>query len=85
MTITGFDLNSYRQCMQRWNSAMETMVKQCLDLGPQWCLRVPYEQLVLHPRAWMQRVLRFLDIPWNDTVLHHEQAINKPGGVSLSK
>ncbi|XP_043240175.1 protein-tyrosine sulfotransferase 1-like isoform X5 [Amphibalanus amphitrite] len=85
VTITGFDLKSYRQCMQRWNAAMETMNRQCLELGPRWCLRVPYEQLVLHPRLWMQRMLQFLEIPWNETVLHHEQAINKPGGVSLSK
>ena len=85
VTITGFDLKNHRQCMQRWNTAVETMHKQCLQLGPEWCLRVPYEQLVLHPKEWMERVLRFLDIPWNDTVLHHEQAINKPGGVSLSK
>ncbi|XP_037091992.1 protein-tyrosine sulfotransferase-like isoform X2 [Pollicipes pollicipes] len=85
VTITGFDLKSHRQCMQRWNMAADTMNRQCQELGANWCLRVPYEQLVLHPRTWMERVLHFLDVPWNETVLHHERTINKPGGVSLSK
>lgn len=85
VTITGFDLKSHRQCMQRWNAAADTMNRQCQTLGAGHCLRVPYEQLVLHPRLWMRRVLEFLELPWNETVLHHEQAINKPGGVSLSK
>lgn len=47
--------------------------------------QVYYEQLVLHPEEWMRKILNFLDIPWNDSVLHHEEFINKPNGVSLSK
>lgn len=48
-------------------------------------IQVYYEQLVLHPEEWMRKILKFLDIPWNDSVLHHEEFINKPNGVSLSK
>lgn len=48
-------------------------------------LKVYYEQLVLHPEEWMRKILKFLDVPWNDSVLHHEEFINKPNGVSLSK
>lgn len=40
---------------------------------------------MLHPEEWMRKILKFLDIPWNDSVLHHEEFINKPNGVSLSK
>lgn len=47
--------------------------------------QVYYEQLVLHPEQWMRKILKFLDVPWNDSVLHHEEFINKPNGVSLSK
>ncbi|CAH1973196.1 unnamed protein product [Acanthoscelides obtectus] len=83
VTITGFDLTNYRQCMKKWNSAVESMNNQCKELGPSKCLRVPYEQLVLHPREWMDKVLRFLDVRWDDSVLHHEDFINK--GVKLSK
>jgi protein-tyrosine sulfotransferase len=49
------------------------------------CLAVHYEQLVLHPEAQMRRILKFLDIPWDENVLHHEQTIGKEGGISLSK
>ncbi|XP_030761903.1 protein-tyrosine sulfotransferase [Sitophilus oryzae] len=83
VTITGFDLTSYRQCLKKWNSAVEAMNTQCRDMGAGKCLRVPYEQLVLHPKEWMGKVLKFLDIPWNESVLHHEDFINN--GISLSK
>ncbi|XP_060529517.1 protein-tyrosine sulfotransferase [Cylas formicarius] len=83
VTITGFDLTSYKQCLKKWNSAVEAMNNQCKELGLNKCLRVPYEQLVLHPKEWMQKVLKFLDIPWNESVLHHEDFINN--GISLSK
>ncbi|XP_066956937.1 protein-tyrosine sulfotransferase 1 isoform X3 [Macrobrachium rosenbergii] len=85
VTITGFDLSSYKQCLQRWNNAVQTMNTQCEELGPTKCLHVYYEQLVLHPQEWMKKILDFLEIEWNDAVLHHEDHINKPGGVSLSK
>lgn len=85
VTITGFDLSSYKQCLQRWNSAVQTMNTQCEDLGPKRCLPVFYEQLVLHPKDWMKKILDFLEVSWDDSVLHHEDHINKPGGVSLSK
>ena len=85
MTITGFDLTDVRQCLGRWDTVVDTMDQQCDTLGERWCLRVPYELLVLEPRRWMQRILGFLDVPWDEAVLHHERTINKPGGVSLSK
>lgn len=85
VTITGFDLSSYRQCLTKWNSAVQLMHAQCREIGPSRCLKVYYEQLVLHPRKWMEKILVFLDVPWNESVLHHEQFINKPGGISLSK
>lgn len=85
VTITGFDLTSYRQCLQRWNNAIATMYEQCQLVGSSRCMMVYYEQLVLHPAQSMKEILKFLDVPWNESVLHHEDHINKPGGVSLSK
>ena len=85
ITISGFDLKSFPACLQKWNQAMESMYYQCLKLGPSRCLPVYYEQLVLHPQRWLQHILDFLDLPWHDAVLHHEQYINQPGGISLSK
>ncbi|KAJ7416131.1 Protein-tyrosine sulfotransferase 2 [Willisornis vidua] len=85
VTIAGFDLNSYRDCLTKWNKAIEVMYSQCLEVGRARCLPVYYEQLVLHPEQSMHNIMKFLDISWSDTVLHHEELIGKPGGVSLSK
>ncbi|XP_071094005.1 protein-tyrosine sulfotransferase 1-like [Haliotis cracherodii] len=85
VTISGFDLKSYRKCLQKWNQAVESMYGQCLRVGPYRCMPVYYEQLVLHPELWMRRILNFLELPWNQSVLHHEDYVGKPGGISLSK
>ncbi len=85
VTITGFDLTSYRDCLTKWNKAVTIMHNECQSVGPSRCLMVHYEQLVLHPQVWMEKILNFLDVPWDDVVLHHEQLINRPGGISLSK
>ncbi|XP_063082078.1 protein-tyrosine sulfotransferase 2 isoform X3 [Cavia porcellus] len=85
VTIAGFDLSSYRDCLTKWNRAIEVMYAQCMEVGKDKCLPVYYEQLVLHPRRSLQVILDFLGIAWSDAVLHHEDLIGKPGGVSLSK
>ncbi|MBN3281543.1 TPST1 sulfotransferase, partial [Polyodon spathula] len=84
VTIAGFDLNSYRDCLTKWNRAIETMYTQCMEAGDK-CMPLHYEQLVLHPETWMKTLLKFLNVPWNEAVLHHEELIGKAGGVSLSK
>ncbi|GAV03062.1 hypothetical protein RvY_13544 [Ramazzottius varieornatus] len=84
ITITGFKLDSYRECMEKWNSAMELMFAQCRQVGPDRCMLVYYEQLVLHPKVWLQRISTFLALPWDDVMLHHEDMVGKPGGVALS-
>ncbi|CAL1573163.1 unnamed protein product [Knipowitschia caucasica] len=85
VTISGFDLNSYRDCLTKWSSAVETMVTQCMTAGPERCLPLRYEELVQRPELEMKRLLIFLDLPWDRAVLHHEELIGKAGGVSLSK
>ena len=85
VTISGFDITNYRSCLEKWNVAMENMYLQCVKVGSSRCMPVYYEQLVLHPELMMKKILSFLDIPWDDSVLHHEEHINKPGGVSLSR
>ena len=83
VTIKGFDIKSYKGALQDWNRAMASMFDECTKAGPGACLSVHYEQLVLHPEEQMKRILAFLDLPWDDNVLHHENMIG--GQVSLSK
>lgn len=85
VTIAGFNLSSYRDCLTKWSNAIEAMVSQCKAVGRRRCMTVRYEDLVLQPRGTMQRVLHFLNTPWHEGVLHHEEAIGQPGGVSLSR
>lgn len=85
VTIAGFDLNSYRDCLTKWNRAIETMYNQCMEVGYKKCMLVHYEQLVLHPERWMRTVLKFLQIPWNHSVLHHEEMIGKAGEYLCQK
>ena len=85
VTITGFDLKDFKGCLMKWNTAMEVMYSQCLRVGADKCMPVYYEQLVLQPELWMKRISKFLKIPWNESVLHHEDYIGKPGGISVSK
>lgn len=84
VTISGFNLTDYRQCLMKWNSATKSMYDQCNSLGSSVCLPVYYEQLVLHPEKTLKEVMRFLRLPWNDSVLHHEKFINQPDGIELS-
>lgn len=39
VTITGFDLTNYRQCLTKWNAAISIMDEQCKAVGDR-CLRV---------------------------------------------
>ncbi|XP_068600856.1 protein-tyrosine sulfotransferase 1-like [Brachionichthys hirsutus] len=84
VTISGFDLSSYRDCLTKWNSAVETMFSQCRAAGESRCLPVRYERLVLHAEEEMKKLLHFLQLQWDPSVLHHEELIGKAGGVSLS-
>ena len=75
----------FRECMDKWNSAMELMFAQCRQVGPDRCMLVYYEQLVLHPKVWSDRISTFLNLPWEEAMLHHELAVGQPGGVALSE
>ena len=84
VSIKGFDTASYRGALTSWNQAISNMYSDCMGYGEKVCLLVHYEQLVLHPETQMRRILKFLDIPWDPNVLHHELSIIK-NGVSLSR
>lgn len=85
VSIRGFDFKSYTGALRDWNKSIGVMYDLCMNVGENFCLPVYYEQLVLHPRTQMERILQFLGVSWHDNVIHHEKTIGMEGGVSLSK
>ena len=83
VTISGVNTHSYLSAAMFWNKAMLQMTRDCDYIGPNHCLEVFYEKLVEEPKLWMEKLLKFLGIPWHDNVLRHHELINKE--VSLSK
>nr|XP_045585688.1 protein-tyrosine sulfotransferase 2-like [Procambarus clarkii] len=85
VTIMDYNLASYEESLRMWNWATYIMQQECEELGPHSCLPVYYEHLILQPRRVMRSVLRFLDLPWREHVLHHHKFVDKTsGGISLS-
>lgn len=84
VTISGFDITSYRDVLTKWNRAIESMYNQCLA-APDDCLPVWYEQLVLHPEQNLRKITKFLGIPWSDNMINHEDFVNQMGVSSVEK
>lgn len=69
VTITGFDLTSYRQCMTKWNHAIETMHNQCKEIGSDKCMMVSV--LLVRSRKLIQFLCVFLfhNVRWTVGIL----------------
>ena len=52
------DITSYRDVLTKWNFNVAHMFNQCQAL-PDHCLTVKYEDLVLHPRSTLKRIVKF--------------------------
>jgi protein-tyrosine sulfotransferase len=76
-------VRDYRGNLENWNNLYKNMYNQCLNVGPDRCLLVHYEQLVLKPEKEIRNIMNFLKIEWNDAVLSHEKYIGSK--IKLSK
>ena len=83
VTISGVNPRSYVSAAKFWNKVMTKMTQYCDGMGPEKCMELYYERLVQNPQEWMEKVLKFLGIPWHDNVLQHHTLINKE--IVLSK
>lgn len=75
----GFD---YKLNFQVWNTMMEDMYNQCILLGRERCLPIYYEQLVLQPKNMLKKIFKFIDIDWNDNILHDK--LYQDGKIKLT-
>ena len=81
--ISGLITDNIIQSFRFWNDEVAKMHSECLKVGAARCLPVYYENLVLKPKEEMEKILKFLNIPWNDAVLNHEKYIGTE--VKLNK
>ena len=56
VTITGYDLSSYPDVIGKWDAANSLMWEQCKSLGPQYCMPVHYEHLVLEKETVLRAI-----------------------------
>ncbi|OON18536.1 hypothetical protein X801_05608, partial [Opisthorchis viverrini] len=65
--------------LNRWMLENINLTRACQNVGPKRCLIVRYELLILNPERELKLVTRFLDIPWDPVMLHHEELLrNRP-------
>ena len=67
--------------MVQWGRAIQQMYDQCKEVGPKYCMQVKYEDLVLHPRPTLKKILKFADLEWTENVMEHQKHM---GDISLS-
>lgn len=70
-----FPISNPRKALKEWNKDIGIMYDQCLAVGEARCYPMHYERLILQPEYHMSRLLNFFDLPWNDSVLNHEEFI----------
>jgi hypothetical protein len=67
----GLGTNAYTGAL-RWRDEIRTQLAFEAEL-PREVLRIRYEDLVVHPKATLDRVCQFIDAPFDDAMLAHDQ------------
>ena len=64
-----------RPYLQTWNTYAKQAVRNCESAGPDICLMVRYETLILHPKETILKVMEFLNETYTEDLLQHEKFI----------
>jgi protein-tyrosine sulfotransferase len=67
------EIERFHREMTEWNVLTKYIDRQCEEVGPEFCQRVHYEELVTEPEPVLRKVVSFLDATWTDDFLHHEE------------
>jgi hypothetical protein len=65
------DMNNVKKFLITWDQYYRKFRKNCEKIGPERCLIVKYESLILNTNGTMRRVAKFLDLEWTDNFLRH--------------
>lgn len=76
--ITNYDLMlpDFDKGMIQWNNLAGGFLEQCKKAGSAICMPVHYENLVLHPRQTLMKIMDFAEMPWNNNLMEHQNHIN---------
>jgi len=72
----------YGMYLKAWYEFNRDNMRECKKIGPDFCLIVKYEDLVLHPEKTLKNVMKFLNEEWNNELLRHHDHIDN---ITLSK
>ncbi|RCN42752.1 hypothetical protein ANCCAN_11300 [Ancylostoma caninum] len=72
--VAGFNHSDIPGMFKIWNFQLARMINMCSSARG-LCLKVYYERLVQRTRDEARRILNFLDVPWSEDVLRHEEKI----------
>ena len=73
----------FKEYLIKWKNLNEKAIRDCDQIGSDHCLRVKYEDLVLHPEKTLRNMISFLDIPWTNEFLNHQNHIGDD--IKISK
>lgn len=73
-----------RTYLKRWNLFNTAAYRSCQRIGEKFCHTIRYEELVVDPEPHLRKLIKFLDLPWIDELLHHDELISKKK-LSISK
>ena len=80
--VSSCDLRDFGHSLHQWSRSAQAMLEQCEQLGVGTrCLPVYYVCIVLDTERTVRGVLRFLGLPFSDTVLHHQDFVAAAGAV----
>ena len=60
----------------QWNNVAGDLLERCKKAGSAICMPVHYENLVLHPRQTLMKIMDFAEMPWNNNLMEHQNHIN---------
>ncbi|XP_063715029.1 protein-tyrosine sulfotransferase 1-like, partial [Symsagittifera roscoffensis] len=83
VTIGGWNLDSYTDTLSKWSQTTKKFIEECDLQLENTCFKVFYEQLVLQPNKTIRAIAKFLEIPFEESMLHHQDSIGKD--ISVSK
>lgn len=66
----------FRNVIYYWKKKNEPALRECQEMGPNYCHIVIYEHLVNTPEVIIRNVTNFLRLSWSDELLHHDRYLN---------